>query len=165
MNINNLTETEQQDFYRLLKKMNVEEPDKKQDIKKYPKQGSVVYVLSLTGEVAKLAWQGLDYDLKLWKFGNVFFTEEEAEIAREKKKVEVELQRYADEHNDKTLKARFCIQYDDENTKKLTYGVWSLRLQGVVMFTSKQLVFDAIEAVGKDRILKYIFGVESEGEE
>lgn len=62
MNINNLTETEQQDFYRLLKKMNVEEPDKKQDIKKYPKQGSVVYVLSLTGEVAKLAWQGLDYD-------------------------------------------------------------------------------------------------------
>lgn len=33
MNINNLTETEQQDFYRLLKKMNGEEPDKKQDIK------------------------------------------------------------------------------------------------------------------------------------
>ena len=29
MNINNLTETEQQDFYRLLKKMNGEEPDKK----------------------------------------------------------------------------------------------------------------------------------------
>lgn len=72
MNINNLTETEQQDFYRLLKKMNGEEPDKKQDIKKYPKQGSVVYVLSMTGEVAKLDWQGLDYDLKLWEFGNVF---------------------------------------------------------------------------------------------
>ena len=33
MNINNLTETEQQDFYRLLKKMNGEEPDKKQDVK------------------------------------------------------------------------------------------------------------------------------------
>jgi len=54
----------------------------------------------------------------------------------------------------------------DEYNEELDYDVWAdYRPQGAVVFTSKQLVFDAIEAVGKDRILKYIFGVESEGEE
>lgn len=42
---------------------------------------------------------------------------------------------------------------------KLDYDVWSVcKPQGGVQFASKQLVFDAIEAVGKERILKYIFG-------
>lgn len=101
----------------------------------------------------------------MWELGNIFFTEESAEFAREKRKVEVELQRYAEEHNSKIVKKRFCIQYDDEDTKQLSCDFWSLKLQGVVMFTSRHLVFDAIEAVGKERILKYIFGVESEEED
>ena len=33
------------------------------------------------------------------------------------------------------------------------------------MFTSKDVLVDAIEAIGRDRIIKYIFGVESVGEE
>ena len=44
--------------------------------------------------------------------------------------------------------------------------MWSVRRPlGAVPFTSKQVLDDAIEAVGRDMILKYIFGVESEGEE
>ena len=148
--------------------MNGEEPDKKQDIKKYPKQGSVVYVLSLTGEVAKSAWQGLDYDLKLWKFGNIFFTEEEAEFAREKKKVEVELQRYAEEHNERMqpwgdIYEHYSISLNCRDNK-LTITTSSFLKKNDTYFTSEKVGRDAIEAVGKDRILKYIFGVESEGE-
>lgn len=95
----------------------------------------------------------------MWELGNIFFTEEEAEFAREKRKVEVELERYAKENNGPILEDRYCILYDEE----LTYGVWiDNKVQGTVVFKSKQLVFDAIEAVGKERILKYIFGVESE---
>lgn len=83
----------------------------------------------------------------------------------EKRKVEVELERYAKEHNDPTLEDSYFILYDEYN-EELDYDVWAdYRPQGAVVFTSKQLVFDAIEAVGKDRILKCIFGVESEGEE
>lgn len=52
-----------------------------------------------------------------------------------------------------------------EDEEILDYDVWSnSKIQGAVVFNSKQLVFNAIEAVGKERILKYIFGVESEGE-
>lgn len=39
--------------------------------------------------------------------------------------------------------------------------MWEL---GNIFFTSKQLVFDAIEAIGKDRILKYLFDVDCEEE-
>lgn len=50
--------------------------------------------------------------------------------------------------------------------KKLDYDAWACgKAQGMVVFKSKQLVFDAINEIGRDRILKYIFGVESEGEE
>lgn len=86
-------------------------------------------------------------------------------MPEKKRKVEVELERYAKEHNDPTLEASYFILYDEYN-EELDYDVWAdCRPQGAVVFASKQLVFDAIEAVGKDRILKYIFGVESEGEE
>ena len=163
MNINNLTETEQQDFYRLLKKMNGEEPDKKQDVKvRKPECGDTIYYIRYTGRIGKMVWANEETDLVMWELGNIFFTEEEAEFAREKKKVEVELERYAKENNGPILEDRYCILYDEE----LTYGVWiDNKVQGTVVFKSKQLVFDAIEAVGKERILKYIFGVESEGEE
>lgn len=83
----------------------------------------------------------------------------------EKRKVEVELQRYAEEHND-AKHSENCYMLLEEQEKVLEYNSWKrFKPQGSVVFTSKQLVFDAIEAVGKERILKYIFGVESEGEE
>ena len=86
-------------------------------------------------------------------------------LAREKRKVEVELERYAKEHNDPTLEDSYFILHDEYN-EELDYDVWAdYRPQGAVVFTSKQLVFDAIESIGRDRIIKYIFGVESEGEE
>jgi hypothetical protein len=166
MDIKNLTESEQQDFYRLLKKMDGQETDKKQDAKvKKPKYGDTVYYINYVGEITRTTWLNVKRDSEMWELGNVFFTEEAAEFAREKKKVEVELERYAKEHNDPTLEASYFILYDEYN-EELDYDVWAdCRPQGAVVFASKQLVFDAIEAVGKDRILKYIFGVESEGEE
>lgn len=163
--IKNLTEAEEKEFYRLVGKMNGEEPDKKQDVKvKKPQYGDTVYYIKYTGRIGTMTWANDEDDLVMWELGIIFFTEEEAEFAIEKRKVEVELERYADEHNSKIIKKRFCIQYNDEDTKQLSCNFWSLKLQGAVMFTSRQLVFDAIEAVGEDRIKKYIFGVESEGE-
>ena len=54
---------------------------------------------------------------------------------------------------------------NDEDNVELDYDVWTGgKAQGTVVFTSKQLVFDAIEAIGKDRILKYLFDVDCEEE-
>lgn len=167
MGIKNLTESEEKEFYRLVEKMNGKEPDKKQDAKvKKPQYGDTVYYINYIGRIRKRTWINDEDDLVMWELGNIFFTEEEAEFAREKKKVEVELERYAREHNGSIRSDSFYLLYNNKSGEKLDYDVWSTcKPQGGVQFTSKQLVFDAIEAIGKDRILKYIFGVESEGEE
>lgn len=167
MGIKNLTEAEEKEFYRLVGKMNGKEPDKKQDVKvKKPQYGDTVYYINYIGRIRKRTWINDEDDLDMWELGNIFFTEEEAEFAREKKKVEVELERYAKEHNAPTLEDEYFILYDEYN-EELDYDVWADYIpQGAVVFASKQLVFDAIESIGRDRIIKYIFGgVESEGEE
>ena len=165
MGIKNLTEAEEKEFYRLVGKMNGEETDKEQDVKvKKPQYGDTVYYINYIGRIRKRTWINDEDDLDMWELGNIFFTEEEAEFAREKKKVEVELERYAKEHNGPILEDNYCILYDEDN-EEFDFDVWiGSKVQGTVVFTSNQLVFDAIEAVGKERILKYIFGVESEGE-
>lgn len=166
MGIKNLTEAEEKEFYRLVGKMNGKEPDKKQDVKvKKPEYGDTVYYINYIGRIRKRTWINDEDDLDMWELGNIFFTEESAEFAREKRKVEVELERYAKEHNGPIRSDSFYLLYNNEDGGKLDYDVWSVcKPQGGVQFASKQLVFDAIEAVGKERILKYIFGVESEEE-
>jgi hypothetical protein len=159
MGIKNLTEAEEKEFYRLVGKMNGKEPDKKQDAKvKKPQYGDTVYYINYIGRIRKRTWINDEDDLDMWELGNIFFTEEEAEFAREKKKVEVELERYAKEHNAPTLEDEYFILYDEYN-EELDYDVWADYIpQGAVVFASKQLVFDAIESIGRDRIIKYIFG-------
>lgn len=166
MGIKNLTEAEEKEFYRLVGKMNGKEPDKKQDVKvKKPIYGQEYFFSNSHGWVECDTWRDRAVDNKRWELGNAFLIREKALFDVEKRKVEVELERYAKEHNDPTLEDSYFILYDEYN-EELDYDVWAdYRPQGAVVFTSKQLVFDAIEAVGKDRILKCIFGVESEGEE
>ena len=166
MGIKNLTEAEEKEFYRLVGKMNGKETDKEQDAKvKKPEIGTRYFYLDSVGDIVNAVWDDTEYDNTRWDLGNVFLTEKEIVFAIEKRKVEVELERYAKEHNDPTLEACYFILYDEYN-EEFDYDMLAdCRPQGAVVFTSKQLVFDAIEAVGKERILKYIFGVESENVE
>lgn len=167
MGIKNLTEAEEKEFYRLVRKMNGKETDKEQGVKvRKPRQSEEYFYINDDGAIIQSRWTNDSLDNGRWELGNVFFTKESAWFAREKKKVEVELQRYAEEHNGPIRSDSFYLLYNNEDDGKLDYDVWSVcKPQGGVQFASKQLVFDAIEAIGKDRILKYIFGIESEGEE
>lgn len=164
MGIKNLTEAEEKEFYRLVRKM---EPDKKQDAKvKKPEYGQEYFFANSHGWVECDTWQDTVVDNKRWELGNVFLIREKALFDVEKRKVEVELERYAKEHNGSVRSDSFYLSYNDSSDEKLDYEVWSVRRPlGAVPFTSKQVLDDAIEAVGRDMILKYIFGVESEGEE
>lgn len=165
MGIKNLTEAEEKEFYRLVGKMNGKEPDKDVKVKK-PEIGTRYYYLDSVGDIVNAVWDDTEYDNTRWDLGNVFLTEKEIVFAIEKRKVEVELERYAKEHNDPTIKDSYCIYYNEDN-EELDYDAWACgKAQGMVVFKSKQLVFDAIESIGRDRIIKYIFGgIESEGEE
>lgn len=167
MGIKNLTEAEEKEFYRLVKKMNEKELDKKQDAKvKKPIYGQEYFFSNSHGWVECDTWRDRAVDNKRWELGNAFLIREKALFDVEKRKVEVELERYAKEHNGPIRSDSFYLLYNNKDDGKLDYDVWSVcKPQGGVQFASKQLVFDAIEAVGKERILKYIFGVESEGEE
>lgn len=162
MGIKNLTEAEEKEFYRLVEKMNGKETGCKG--KETRVLGDTVYYIDYIGRIRKRTWINDEYALDMWELGNIFFTKKEAEFAREKRKVEVELERYAKEHNGPILEDNYCILYDEDNVE-LDYDVWTGgKAQGTVVFTSKQLVFDAIEAIGKDRILKYLFDVDCEEE-
>lgn len=166
MGIKNLTEAEEKEFYRLVEKINGKEPDKKQDAKvKKPRQSEEYFYINDDGAIIQSRWTNDSLDNGRWELGNVFFTKESAWFAREKKKVEVELQRYAEEHNGTTFTNRcYLIRYEEDG-KRLLCDTWvAAKIQGTVMFASRDVLVDAIEAVGKDRILKYIFDVESDGE-
>lgn len=168
MGIKNLTEAEEKEFYRLVGKMNGKEPDKKQDVKvRKPEYGDTIYYINYIGRIRKRTWINDEDDLDMWELGNIFFTEEEAEFAREKKKVEVELERYAKEHNDLDYSGNDYYHIIMHTGVKITdvFGYWKGKVAGATYFTSEKVAKDAIEAVGKDRILKYIFGVESENVE
>lgn len=167
MGIKNLTEAEEKEFYRLVEKMNGKEPDKKQNVKvKKPECGTTYHYIDSFGQICTKVWGDKEWENRRWELGNVFFTKEEAEFAREKKKVEVELERYADEYNSKPFNRYcYCIRYEEDEKRLLSNArITTEKLHDSIMFTSRDIVFDAIEAVGKERILKYIFRVESEGE-
>lgn len=85
MDIKNLTESEQQDFYRLLKKMNGEEADKEQGVKvKKPEIGTRYFYLDSVGDIINAVWDDDEYDNARWNLGNVFLTEKEIVFAIEK---------------------------------------------------------------------------------
>lgn len=167
MGIKNLTETEEKEFYRLVGKMNGEEPDKKQDAKvKKPQINECYYIVDNDGTITSCVWLDNNFDRRRWKLGNVFLTKQEAEFAREKRRIEVELGRYAKEHNGTAFNNRCYLIRCEEDEKRLLCDTWATaKIQGTVMFTSRDVLADAIETIGRKRILKYIFGVESEGEE
>ena len=150
----------------MVEKINGEEPDKEQGVKvRKPQELEEYFYIDDTGDVVQSRWTNDYLDVGRWKLGIIFFTKEEAEFAREKRKVEVELQRYAEEHNGTTFTNRcYLIRYEEDGKRLLCDTLATAKIQGTVMFASRDVLFDAIEAIGKDRILKYIFGVESEGE-
>ena len=64
------------------------------------KNGDTYYFITDDGHICMAKWQGRASDFRRLALGNVFKTEKDTEFAIEKQKVRVELQIYADEHND-----------------------------------------------------------------
>ena len=136
-----------------------------------PKIGEHYWYLYGDGKISTITWCGSKLDADRYKLGNCFRTEEEAEFAREKKKVEVELERYAKEYNDPErdvwngFNERCGIRYDCLRGDLDTSTMYQFRDIGAIYFTSKEIAEDAANKVGAKRIMKYLFGVDCEVDE
>lgn len=136
-----------------------------------PKIGEHYWYLYGDGNISTITWCGSKLDADRYKLGNCFRTEEEAEFAREKKKVEVELERYAKEHNDPErdvwngFNERCGIRYDCLRGDLDTSTMYQFRDIGAIYFTSKEIAEDAANKVGAKRIMKYLFDVDCEVDE
>lgn len=151
VNLNNLTEGEREQFKKLLEKANQENRVwKPEDREKY-------YYIDGYSCATEDSWEGLEVDIDRFDIGNAFKTREEAE-----------LQKYALEHNDPEKEAwnndngHYMIAFNHRvNDLFITRGYY-IEEESATCFTSAPIARDAIEAVGEERILKYIFGVEVE---
>lgn len=170
VNLNNLTEEEREQFKKLLGKGS-KELSKGSRVWKPEKQERYYYTDGYAN-VAADNWDDYEVDIDRLNVGNVFRTSEEAEFALEKTKVKAELERYALEHNE-TLREKwdregtyqhYSIVFDHEKNKIEITNAYFLQEESTTYFTSKEIAYNAIKAVGRDRLLKYLFSVDCEEE-
>ena len=124
----------------------------------FPQYGNTYWCINAYGGVSKEIWDGYDIEKDMLEIGNVFRTEQEAEFAVEKLKVEAELRKYSRPF--KKGEQNWIILFDSvENHIEFSWtGV--IFYAGVVYFENETEASKAIRSVGEERIKKYIFGVE-----
>ena len=80
-----------------------------------PKYGERYHYIDGSGSIYSAIWFNSIVDNGRWVLVNVFKTQEEAVFARKKRKVEVELERYAKEHNGTEFANRcYCIRCEED---------------------------------------------------
>lgn len=153
MNIQERIEALETEFAEKIKALKAEV----QQDQGFPRDGENYWYVDNDGVVMEMEWQGNEYDQGRLSIDNVFQTKEQAEFAVEKLKVEAELRKFSRPFHwggenwilsMGTNKDIFLVYEDDEMN------------QGAVYFEDEYKALEAIEAVGKERIRKYIFGVE-----
>lgn len=124
----------------------------------FPQQDNTYWYVGMRGNIFTSQWEGFPSEVAMLKFGNIFRTEEQAEFAVEKLKVEAELWKFGrrfvvDESN--------CLISYEHGTGEIEFRYSSFAdVQGAIYFESKEKAQQAIEEVGEERIKKYLFGVE-----
>lgn len=124
-----------------------------------PERNDKYFYMSSHGEVCDDKWEEYEEDNDRYSIGNCFRTKEEAEFAAEKLKVIAELKNY--EEKDAVWDGNnlhYCIGFGIKDGKLKTCETELWILQGAIFFRSEEDARKAIEAVGEDRIKKYIFG-------
>lgn len=158
----NLTDDEMEKLKNLVEKASV----KKSKVFK-PGLNGIYYAITAGGEICTCAWDDNTFACTCFDIGNCFETPEEAEFALEKQKVLTGLKRYALKHNECEIdwksreQDKYCIHYENLSGGSLRICVTNFIANiGQIYFTSQQIAENAIEAIGAERIKKYLFGVE-----
>ena len=124
----------------------------------FPREDEVFWLINIFGKPIGSTWGESTTNKQLIEIGNMFRTKEQAEFAVEKLKVEAELRKFSRPFEEDAN--NFFIVF---NTKVVSLNIWYRehnKSQGAIYFESEEKAQQAIEAVGAERIKKYIFGVE-----
>ena len=125
---------------------------------KFPQDGKTYSYINTYGGVESDVWEGHFAERNMVKIGNFFKTEEEAEFIAEKLKVEAELRKYSKlfEYG----KFNYYLFFDIDGNSFRTDFTSYCPPQGAIYFESEEKAQQAVSTVGKERIKKYLFGVE-----
>ena len=125
---------------------------------KFPQVGDTYWRIDDKGSVDNNFYKDYYTDNHRQAIGNFFKTEEQAEFAVEKLKVEAELRKYSRpyEHG----RFNYFLFFDIESDRLVADFTSYCPPQGAIYFETEEKTQKAIESVGEERIKKYIFGVE-----
>ena len=153
MNIQERIEALETEFNEKIKALKAEA----QQGDEFPQDGDVYWLINTAGETNWARWHGAEIENKRLSFGNVFQTEEEADFAVEKLKVEAELRKFSRPFKNGQPNCNVILS-DNEN---VSTAYWNeIQTQGSIYFESEEKAKQVIQSVGEERIKKYIFGVE-----
>lgn len=119
-----------------------------------------------SGDVDSVIWTENKADKGRYGLRNVFRTKEEAEFEVERRKIMAELQNYADDHNGEIAHPSdaFWLGFDEDNMLIIVEDDSIFPPVGTVLFSDADTAYNAIEDIGEDRIIKYMFGIDPDKE-
>lgn len=154
MNIQERIEALETEFNEKIKALKAEV----QREEEFPQFGDDYWYVDSDTDVMDTASYDGEYNRGRLSIGNVFKTKEQADFAVEKLKVEAELRKHSDVWNLEKKQYTFSFNWEDGRFN-VEYPDYKQYANGYY-FDNIIALQDAIETVGKDRIKKYIFGVE-----
>lgn len=131
----------------------------------FPKMGYEYYAIDSAGDVSESTWYADETDVKRYQIGNVYKTREEGEFEIERRRVETELRRYIYEHGggdgEFELNGNNYYIYCDSSliAKNLDIDYCDCFNFGAIYSNSEEILRDAINEIGEDRIKKYYLRV------
>ena len=125
----------------------------------FPQDGDGYWYIDDYGYILSEKWGGLDFEEFRLEIGNVFKTKEQAEFSVEKLKVEAELRKYSRPFEYGKFNHYLFLDIDGDSFR--TDFTSYCPPQGAIYFESEEKAQEAVSTVGKERVKKYIFGVEN----
>jgi hypothetical protein len=96
--------------------------------------------------------------------GNCFETEEEAEEYKKQIEYTAKYKNYIEEHSEpldwnNENQEKYCVRYHYIMQEIEIVIFRTLKFQGTIYASSKQIIWDAIKEIGEDNFKKYVLGV------
>ena len=123
-----------------------------------PQDGDAYWFIDDEGGMSSTFYKNYYLDIYRQKIGNIFRTEEEAEFAAKKLRVEAELRKFSRPFE--YGKFNYYLLFDIDGNNFRTDVTSYCPSQGAIYFESEEKAQEAVSTVGKERIKKYIFGLE-----
>lgn len=142
---------------------NKEENKKKDANKRWkPNWGENYFRINSFDDITSLKWENDAFDNRYYNTRDIYKTKEEAEFEVERRKIMIELHNYADDHNGEITHPSdaFWLGFDEDNMLIIVEDDSIFPPVGTVLFSDADTAYNAIEDIGEDRIIKYMFGID-----